>query len=50
MAQIGFSTFVVATGDRLIPENLFAALVLLSFCSSLIMPLMVKYIVGRPST
>ena len=47
MAQIGFSTIVVATGDRLVPENLFGALVLLSFLSSLVVPLLVKYILSR---
>jgi len=47
MAQIGFSTFIVATGDRLVPENLFGVLVLLSFCSSLLMPLLVKFILKK---
>lgn len=47
MAQIGFSTFIAANGERLISENLFGALVLLSFLSSLIMPLLVKFILSR---
>lgn len=47
MAQIGFSTMVVATGERLVPENLFGALVLLSFLSSLCMPLLVKFILVK---
>jgi len=44
MAQIGFSTMIVATGERLVPENLFGVLVLLSFFSSLSMPLIVKWL------
>ena len=46
MAQIGFSTIVLATGQRLISEDLFGALVLMSFLSSLLMPLLVKFILS----
>lgn len=42
MAQIGFSTFIVATGERLVSEKLFGVVVLLSFLSSLLMPFLVK--------
>ena len=44
IAQVGFSTIVLATGQRLIPEDLFVILIALSFLSTFLMPFLVKFL------
>ncbi len=45
LAGIGFSTIVATTGEPLIDQNLFGILIGVSFFTTLIMPILVKYLI-----
>ncbi len=45
VAQVGFSTILAFSGESIISEKIFTVMIIVSFLSTIIMPLTVKYLV-----
>lgn len=47
IAKVGLMTIVAATGESLLPNELFSSVVMLAFLTTLVMPLFIKLFVGK---